>query len=258
VGGPEPLARFAGIAERKQYAYSFEPWTAHAERTVEQARLMAQSCLCGAEALARRHGVSRDLVESLVELVCALHDTGKLSAEWQKVAWRWQDERDRRACEAGITVPERPRVPLAHTWYEPEVDRERRPKFPPHAVEGAFAVCEAVGDRLAETGGDEWAGVATICAATAIARHHTSRASECKPFQLVQAACDCAVRAAGAPRLTIHACTSRDDGYQLGQQLLSFSRQDDSQLWDLFVLLERRLRLADQKATRLGRVGSQL
>ena len=143
--------------------------------------------------------MSRETVERLVDLTCALHDTGKLSLEWQQVAWHWQEEKDKRARAAGRGVPVRPRVPLAHTWYEPALDRvfrgRREYQFPHHAVEGAFAVWNGVFELLAAESGEEWARTAAVCAVTATARHHGPRARECGTFHFDDStALECAVK----------------------------------------------------------------
>jgi hypothetical protein len=82
------------------------------------------------------------LIEKLLKLACALHDTGKLASEWQKTAWRWQDEKDARMRASGQRVPERPRVTIAHTWFDPVADKEYAKaaiyRLPPHAVQGAY------------------------------------------------------------------------------------------------------------------------
>ena len=255
IGGPAPIHSFAGRAPADDYEYQFEPWAAHSELTVKQARAMRSSYARAAESLAQAYGVSDELVESLVDLTCALHDTGKLSVDWQKAAWHWQEDKDRRAHAAGRIVPARPRVPLAHTWLEPKVDRPFRYKceyrFPPHAAQSAFAVCTTMAQHLAELGGEVWATTAARCAMTAIARHHGTRTRECTLFRFDgDAARKCAARAAAAERdFDLQACRSLAESGAFPDELLAFSRETDFDSWPLFVFLVRRLRLADQRAT---------
>jgi CRISPR-associated endonuclease/helicase Cas3 len=255
IGGPAPIHSFAERAPADDYEYQFEPWATHSELTVKQARAMRSSYARAAEFLAQSCGVSGELVESLVELTCALHDTGKLSVDWQKAAWHWQDDKDKRARAAGRIVPARPRVPLAHTWLEPKVDRpfryKREYRFPPHAVQSAFAVCNTMAEHLAELGGEVWATTAARCAMTAIARHHGTRTRECTLFRFEgDAARECAARAAAAERdFDLQACRSLVESGAFPDELLAFSRETDFDSWPLFVFLVRRLRLADQRAT---------
>lgn len=244
VGGPEQGPPRVRSAQARAYEYRFEPWTLHSERTIEQAQGMRPCYTCAAETLAQHYSVAPDLVESLVELTCALHDVGKLTVKWQQAAWRWQDEKDRRARAAGREVPQRVRVPLAHTWFEPDSDRNYRSKFPPHAAQGAYAIARALAEHVDQLGGLEWARTATRCALSAIARHHQPRTRECDVFQLST------LRAyVGGRYFPLEACPSPAASYGLVQQLLLFASASDIQLWPLFAFLVRRLRLADQRAS---------
>jgi len=260
VGGPTPDPSFMQHMPTQHYDYQFEPWTAHSERMVKQARAMRQSHVRAAEYLACRYGVPAELVEELVDLTCALHDTGKLSADWQKTAWRWQDDKDARARSAGITVPVRPRVPLAHTWFEWEVDRslrfKREYKFPAHAVQGAYALCQALAAGLIELGGGEnWGRVAAPCAVTAIARHHSTRARRCTLFGFdANIGRETVARALSPPHegFRLQGCTDLADSEAFPSVLLAFCREQDAPVWPVYAFLIRRLRLADQVATREG------
>jgi CRISPR-associated endonuclease/helicase Cas3 len=242
----------------QHYDYQFEPWTIHSERVVKRARAMRASHARGAEFLARSNGVPAELVEELVDLTCALHDAGKLAIDWQKTAWRWQDHKDARARAAGLTAPVRPRVPLAHTWFEFEADRDfrsrREYKFPAHAVQGAYAVCEALVTRLKGVRGENWGSVAAPCAITAIARHHGTRTRRCTLFGFDPniARETVAGLASPQPDFRLQGCSDLVDSEAFPSVLLAFCRGSDASLWPVYAFLIRRLRLADQFATRDG------
>ena len=259
VGGPAPNPSFTRHMPAQHYDYQFEPWTAHAERMVKQARAMRPSHARAAEFLACRNGVPTELVEELVYLTCALHDAGKLAVDWQKIAWRWQDDKDTRARAAGLTVPVRPRVPLAHTWFEFEADRDfrsrREYKFPAHAVQGAYALCEALVTRLTELGGENWGSVAAPCAVTAIARHHGTRTRKCTLFGFNgNIARETVARVVSSHQrdFSLQGCYHLVDCEAFPFVLLAFCRELDAPLWPVYAFLIRRLRLADQFATRAG------
>jgi len=260
VSAPAPIPSFAEHLLTQHYDYQFEPWTAHSERMVKSARAMRASHARAAEFLACRHGVPDELVEKLVDLTCAFHDTGKLAADWQKTAWRWQDDKDARARAAGIRVPVRQRVPLAHTWFEWEVDgslRLRREyRFPPHAVQGAYALCQALAAHLIELGGGEnWGSVAAPCAVTAIARHHSTRARKCTLFGFdANIARETVARAVSPPQqdFRLQGCNDLARSEAFSSLLLAFCSEQDASLWPVYAFLIRRLRLADQVATSEG------
>lgn len=258
VGGPAPNPSFTQHMPSRHYDYQFEPWTAHSERVVKQARAMRASHARGAEFLACSNGVPAELVEELVDLTCALHDAGKLAIDWQKTAWRWQDHKDARARAAGLTVPVRPRVPLAHTWFEFAADRDfrsrREYKFPAHAVQGAYASCEALVTCLKGLGGENWGSTAAPCAITAIARHHGTRARKCTLFGFdPNIARETVARVASSqPGFRLQGCSDLVDSETFPSVLLAFCRGLDASLWPVYAFLIRRLRLADQFATRDG------
>ena len=260
VGGPAPIPSFTEHVLAPHYDYQFEPWTAHSERMLKQASAMRASHARAAELLAYRNGVPVELVEELVDLICALHDTGKLSADWQKTAWRWQDDKDARARTAGARVPVRRRVPLAHTWFEWEADRSLRVKreyrFPAHAVQGAYALFQALAARSIELGGGEnWGAAAVPCAVTAVARHHSTRARRCTLFGFDADMGRATVARVLSPPLEnfgLQGCSNLADSEAFPFELLAFCREPDACLWPLYSFLIRRLRLADQVATRGG------
>jgi CRISPR-associated endonuclease/helicase Cas3 len=257
--GPPPRPIFQEAPPAQHYEYQFEPWTEHCHRIVAQVRAMFPHYKRAMRLLAVFYGVSEASIAELMEITCALHDVGKLTIEWQQCAWLWQDHKDARARAAGLPVPDRPRVPIAHTWYESAVDRDFRGsaqyRFPPHAVQGAYAVCDAVAARLIALGGEKWGQLAARCAVTAIARHHGPRTRECSLFRFPADARQtlASISPDDSARMTLQECTLPLDREQFPDELLSFLGTESSTMvcdaFPLYTFLVRTLRLADQIAT---------
>ena len=253
-GGPPLPPAFNERPVWQSYDYQFESWVKHCERIVAKARAMRSSYSRAAMTLAARYRVPEGWIDQLLEATCALHDVGKLSTEWQKRAWLWQDHKDARARAGGRDVPARARVPIAHTWLESESDwpfrRKAEYKFPPHAVQSAFAVCDALFAQLMALDDQAWAQMATRCAVTAIARHHGTRTKECTLFRLPPGSEKFVAGAPGGwPGLTLQECTDPLSREQFPEVLLRFGVDAQEPAWPLYAFLVRHLRLADQSAT---------
>ena len=252
-GGPPPPVVLNEAPPAQHYDYRFEPWVEHCQRITGKARAMGPSHARGVKLLGAQYRVPEEWIEQLVEIACATHDTGKLTVEWQTSAWLWQDHKDARAREAGFPVPVRPRVPIAHTWFQSEVDRhlKRQYRFPPHATQGAFALCDALAARLIASGGEDWGRLAARCAVTAIARHHGTRTRECTVFRLPPGSARTIAEAipGGWPGLELQECADPLSRDQFPEVLLTFGVNTDEHSWPLYAFLVRRLRLADQAAT---------
>jgi len=238
----------------RSYDYQFESWAKHCERIVAKARAMQPAYSRAALALAARYRVPEGWINQLLEATCALHDVGKLSTGWQERGWLWQDHKDARARDAGREVPARARVPIAHTWLESELDGPFRGKaeykFPPHAVQGAFAVCDALFAQLMSLDDRVWAQMAARCAVTAIARHHGPRTKECTLFRLPPGSEKVVADSPGGwPDLTLRECVDPLSREQFPDVLLTFGVDADELAWPLYAFLVRHLRLADQSAT---------
>jgi CRISPR-associated endonuclease/helicase Cas3 len=257
-GGAAPPIQKSEPAPTLRYQYKFEPWSLHARRITHQANAMRRAYSRGAGLLARRYRVSAELIEELVEVICILHDTGKLTEQWQKRAWIWQNDKDARMRASGHQVPPRPAVPLAHTWFDTVADRrwQRQPQYalPHHAVEGAFAVAAALQALLGDIGGEEWGDIAAACGYTSIARHHGPRSMEFRPFQLSSEAQKAVAECLPFRwrELSLDRCNSLIAASQFSDELLAFAREEDEKAWPLYVFLVRRLRLADQASLRQG------
>jgi CRISPR-associated endonuclease/helicase Cas3 len=256
-GGSAPPLRFADFADTPRYQYEFETWIAHSERVVQQGRDMRASCSRASSLLDEKYGLSPGFIETLTELVCALHDTGKLASEWQKTAWRWQDDKDARTKAEGKCVPERTRMPIAHTTFDPVADKaySNNPMFklPPHAVQGAYAVANLVSDFLDNQSTAESRAIEARSLISAIARHHGPRVKKLTCFSLGSEAVK-SVRAClpkEAREYPLLSCSTQGDAAEFPQILLSFST--DAQAWPLYSFLVRRLRLADQRSLSRGR-----
>jgi len=261
-GGPPLPPAFNERPVWQSYDYQFESWAKHCERIIAKARAMRSSYSRAALTLAARYRVPEGWIDHLLEATCALHDVGKLSTEWQKRAWLWQDHKDARARAAGREVPTRARVPIAHTWLESESDgpfrRKAEYQFPPHAVQGAFAVCDALFAQLTALDDPAWAQIAARCAVTAIARHHGTRTKECTLFRLPPGSKDVVADAPGGwPDLTLQECADPLSREQFPEVLLTFGVDADEPAWPLYAFLVRHLRLADQSATAAESKGSK-
>jgi CRISPR-associated endonuclease/helicase Cas3 len=217
---------------------------------------MRKASASGTESLARRYRVSPESIEELVEIVCILHDAGKLGYEWQRRAWLWQNDKDARMRAAGHPVPPRPKVALAHTWFDTLTDREiqRQPQYslPHHAVEGAYSVADSLFCLVRQNSDVDWGEIAAACACTSIARHHGPRSAEFHPFHLSPLAqetvSDCLPLR--GRQLALKNCTLEVDAACFSDELLTFAREQDELAWPLYVFLVRRLRLADQASLR--------
>jgi hypothetical protein len=188
-----------------------------------------------------------EFVELLVEIVCALHDAGKLTSEWQTPAWQWQRQKDDRLRKSGARVPERPKDPIAHTSFDPKLDQDF--KRPHHAVEGAFAVAEFLVEHLSGLAGEQHGPLLAQCILSAIARHHAPRSKECGTFcfaQEVFSTVDATMPESWRP-VRLSPCRDRITSGEFVRQLLLF-REGDEAGFLLYAFLVRRLRLADQSS----------
>jgi CRISPR-associated endonuclease/helicase Cas3 len=254
AGEPPPLV-FSESAPAQRYDYEFEPWARHCESIISKARPMNAAHTRGVGLLATSYGVPETWIEQLVEIACALHDVGKLTVDWQDCAWLWQHDKDARARVARLPVPPRYRVPIAHTEFNAGTDqpfrKQAKYRFPPHAVQGAFAVSDALAARFIASGGDNWGKLAARCVLTAIARHHGTRTRECTLFRFPPGTAQTVAEVVpgGWPDLELEACTDPLRRDQFPEVLLTFGVESNEPAWPLYAFLVRRLRLADQAAT---------
>jgi hypothetical protein len=129
--------------------------------------------------------------------------------------------------------------------------RQAKYRFPPHAVQGAFATSDALASRLFAEGGENWGQLAAKCVVTAIARHHGPRTRKCTLFRFPPGASRTVAEAipGGWPGLELAACADPLSRDQFSDVLFTFGRDADEIAWPLYAFLVRCLRLADQAAT---------
>lgn len=227
--------------------YRCETFREHAERTRAACVLQGGRSSRATEQIERRLALPPGSAERLAEIACALHDTGKLTDEWQKAIVSWQRHK-----QPGFVSTE----PLAHSDYDVADWRDQRaPEFRrrPHALEGAYAVTAPLATGLVNLLGAEHAVPGLRSVITAIGRHHAGHARSLNPFTLstsadeeVRRVCNTVGLRNTDPLLSAPSSLSCKDFASY------FIRADDpvSARWlPMYWFIARRLRLADQAAT---------
>lgn len=218
-----------------RHSYEKESFVTHARRVVNQAHRVVTHHAAMMQALASCYPGVRLL--DVLDLVCIMHDAGKLQVDWQAKAQGWQRYRDSRT-----GLKNNASEPLAHTTYDPERDKgdPRLPHLPPHAPCGAFSLLGYLGERFSTE------IALTIC--TAISRHHGAHTKWLGEYELIPEAASLLQEClpASAPRpLSVISRAKRIDTERFHEDyLLHFSK--DQRCWPLYVSLVRLLRLADQ------------
>ncbi len=174
-------------------------------------------------------------------LAVILHDTGKLSVNWQRWAKAYQHEKNNDIS---------PGMAAAHTDYDSMNEEDRalqkriKPGRPNHAAESAYAACQVLASCLNLD--------LAIAAFSAILRHHTPFADSCDDYQLAK-------DAANHVALTLSNLAKPDQGLT---EMLGFSGPDsliepldpesDPNAYLAYQLIVRALRRADQLGTQRG------
>lgn len=201
--------------------------------------------------------ISKEEVWRLLYLTLALHDVGKLQREWQKWVWTYHQR-------IGKPLPG-DHCLVAHAYSDGSQEKKRiaqtvRPKRPPHAAEGAIASWPILYRALDGGQGDGW--LARI-ACTAIARHHSARTSNAKPFRMHPRAHEAVRKALEAIRewgegvdgvlLRLEHAAPRLEDYLID---LPDERASDEVWWDwwTYLLLVRTLRLTDGLSQEQGAI----
>lgn len=239
--------------------YSCEGYRDHVARIVTAARSWLARHPVAIERAAAHFSLPRAAIEQTILLAAALHDVAKLNADWQEAAKAWQ----RRKGELSPGAHPVPEEPVAHTDFDPRTDREHERKFrrPPHAVEGALASIETIDDALSAFGLDEERHLALRrIGVTAIARHHSPKATQHGDFLLIGAAADTVASTltwAGLPS-TVHLPPRPTPEHQqvLEDDLLTPVDDFSARWWPLYGLVVRALRLSDQAATKASNQGN--
>ena len=239
---------YAGSWERSKYV--LESYEDHIRLVIEGFKELALPELhYAAPALERAAGWQSGSLMRAAWLACLLHDVGKLSIGWQNWAHAYQAQIGQR-----VTMG----FAAAHTTFDnkdkshvaaQKAIQGKYPK-PPHAGEGAlscFAMVSAALDKNTDL---------IRATVTAITRHHTPFASECKPFILCADAHDHIrqtlkfVPPEVAQRVDLSKLWMREQGLDHFSNQLILPNNDNG--WMAYALLARALRRADQRGTEKG------
>ncbi len=221
--------------------------------------------------LEQEMGLTAGTIEQAILLAIGCHDLGKLDTTWQQWAVAWQTLRHKRYGWKPYELPP-PDYCFAKTDYDSDRRKDEykwqhdvRPKRPHHACEsvviGRPLILASLG--ISKTGGHERMPVLrAICGA--IARHHSSMASEYKSAELspsaIQAA-DEALRVVSVRQNWSYdiskLCKKIEKGDDLapanGKVLLTVPSYQEGRIYELetwlYFVLVHALRLADQRAS---------
>jgi CRISPR-associated endonuclease/helicase Cas3 len=234
------------------FSYRKESYEDHIKRVLEALQEVSLNELAySAKALEQAAGWSVGSVVRAAWLACLFHDVGKLSTGWQGWARAYQKEIGMPVGQdfsAGHT--EHDRKNPTHASAEKVVGK--RYKKPNHAGESALAIAKIVARAFAQNEQDLAKAILT-----AITRHHTPFANECKIYALEE-------QAKKHIRATL-GFTPDEVQQQINLDLLrsevntmpnSFSSlliaPDDEYGWMAYALLARALRRSDQAGTAKG------
>ncbi len=248
VTGFESRETIGPGSEREPVRYRREMYVDHARRVVAAFQAQQDRHRTGVQRLASIFGVSSEQLSRVCAAAVALHDVGKLARHWQDAIWRWQLD---------LSGGERDGL-LAHSDFDGS-DPEHRQRIldaryrrPPHAVEGAFAVSELLGELALEFGFSE-AHVEDVVRAlvTAIARHHSSRSREMGEFELVPEARNAVAVTLGlsTEQVILNDRPTASERVRFADVLAGPSYE---RAFPLYLFVARRLRLADWKSVSDG------
>jgi CRISPR-associated endonuclease/helicase Cas3 len=239
-------------ADREGFSYHKESYEDHIKRVLEAFQdISLKELIYSAKALEQAAGWSDGSVMRAVWLACLFHDVGKLSEGWQ--GWA-------RAYQKQISMPVPANFAVGHTeneWKNKEhkeaekAVHKKHPK-PNHAGESALATAKVIARSFSKT--EEGLAKAIL---TAITRHHTPFASECKTYVLeeqaenhIYATLDF-VPAEIRQRVNLELLRSESKTIQNSFSNLLIA-PDDTFGWMAYALLARALRRSDQEGTARG------
>ena len=243
--GPETPPSYKDAPAVLKYQYRAETWVDHSGRVRAQCRELLLEHREGVRRLADLLHAEAEFIEWSADILCALHDLGKLANSWHEKAWAWTKHRGGLSIECPIGTF------LAHTDFDPAADWQsfKQFKFPPHAAEGAFAAANVIVDQLTTRAPHlDWLDVAMI---SVVARHHGPRTKNLTEFTLHPAA----VVAVETLGFTLASATlqgpSRNEVNRFCNELLAVDANSAQGIpeWAAYTFLVRILRLADQAAT---------
>jgi CRISPR-associated endonuclease/helicase Cas3 len=219
--------------DRENYVYRLESYVQHVRAMARVFERLFRHRLAW---VAGRSGLGERL-ERAVRLALALHDVGKLQAQWQK----WAAEYQKRVSG------QEPSFLVAHVWSETEehrrIAREVRPARPNHAGEGAFAAARILWEALE----GRCYPYLYYAAVTAIARHHSPYLREAASYRLHPRARETvaeALSAVGGRPEWAQGLLTENEAPNLGKRLLPSPPPWDG--WLLYFIIVRILRLCDE------------
>lgn len=242
--GTSQEIQYSDRPTRLSYPTHFETFSEHTRNVLKQCALINEHSGAAIDLLSKYYRHDTNYIKQLTEIVCSLHDLGKLSMKWQEKARAWQSIKD----PAKITDE-----PIAHTDFNPETDYEikkkHKIKFPPHSAEGSYAILQWLYGLL-----ENYDAFAVI---SAIARHHGAFTESLQSLPLIHDAMHWITESVsfyGSDSLYLEQTppdniTQRSFGKDC---LLSFRKDSDVNLWPLYVYIVRLLRLSDQKSMQGG------
>jgi len=240
-------------AEREGFSYHKESYEDHIRRVLEAFQdISLKELTYSAKALEQAAGWSEGSVMRAVWLACLFHDVGKLSEGWQGWARAYQKQ-------IGMPVPNA--FAAGHTENEwknqghKEAERAIHKKYPKpnHAGESALATAMVIAKSFIQENEKDLAKAVL----TAITRHHTPFASECKTYILEE-------RAENHIYATLEFMPEEIRQWVNLELLRSESKTiqnsfsnlliapDDTFGWMAYALLARALRRSDQEGTARG------
>lgn len=227
------------------YSYRKETWGDHIRRVMKQYEKQRPDHRVGAARLGKSLGMEGEAVERMGLLVAALHDLGKLSAQWQDKMWLWQQ----------TVRPHEPRdCFLGHSDFDGanygqrQRIKEARFKKPPHAVESYYASLRILHGYLADES-DDLRRELVVALGSAIAHHHSAFASNLGEFRLQTGYEQEARDVLGQFGIEVDLLEQPKiaDRRRFGQDWL-VDPEEHEDVFALYSYMVRRLRLADQKS----------
>lgn len=228
--------------ERERFSYVRETYFQHIDQVWKACArhfVSTDRLTWAARRLEERCGLKAGDFQTLLRLVVAGHDVGKLSEEWQNAVQSYQHERWKEPLPNTDF--------LAHTLYDPAKPQDRavEKKFsrPPHAGESAVLTQNA----WEALGFDEFTAYATF---SAIARHHSPFLGSVSaqtlalgaPKEIKNAALACGVTNWPAQAVSLN-CRKN---HKLATSDWLLKPDDDPNAYLLYLLLVRALRISDQ------------